>query len=91
MKSFLKHFYVPTLADAFSHWSLASSLVVSDSGLELSNSTLQSVLWLPSETAILCSNQESIMKHCLLQYQTCEVSAPLIGRENILPSSGGRA
>lgn len=32
-----------------------------------------------------------IMKHCLLQYQTCEVSAELIGRENILPSSSGRA
>lgn len=31
------------------------------------------------------------MKHCLLQYQTCEVSAKLIGRENILPSSSVRA
>lgn len=43
------------------------------------------------EQWFLCSNQQSIMKHCLLQYQTCEVSAELIGRENILPSSSGRA
>lgn len=42
------------------------------------------------EQGFLCLNQESIMKHCLLQYQTCEVSAKLIGRENILPSPSGR-
>lgn len=90
MKSFLKHSSVPTLLMHFLSGVLPP-LWPPFLGCNSVTLPFRLCFGCLQEQQCLCSNQESIMKHCLLQYQAWEVSTKLIGRENILPSSSGRA